>query len=322
MKHLLCSFILLFISINSFAKPECEKSISDVVLGSSMSGAEYVTKIKYLDKKYYNKAENIVLCQYEGKRYRASIGSSEKYLGTYRIDRVYADGKYKDNPELGWSLRLYGTTEEGEKHFVCSASAISPYWIITAEHCVDGLSKNYTKYYAVGNVTSDGGKNQEQSNLGSIYRTNIDLVLVKLKKPMVLRKYMPVNVNGTTYLESDRTMDIYGWGCTKGCEVLRSDVNPQCRGSGCYEYIPHTSNKKLNHRNAKISGKVPTKSGLMSLKGGGGVTFWQGDSGGACVYQGLLYGVVSIGYSGTESFKCAVMDLDRVSWVKDLISIN
>lgn len=92
---------LLLNATQALAKPDCEASLKDVVLGSSMHGAEYVTNIKFTGKKYYNAANNIVLCQYQGRRYRAGVHEPRKDLGNYRIDRAFADGKYADNPQLG-----------------------------------------------------------------------------------------------------------------------------------------------------------------------------------------------------------------------------
>jgi secreted trypsin-like serine protease len=228
-----------------------------------------------------------------------------------------ADGAYP------WqvSLEVSWIADPGLAHF-CGGSLYSDRWVVTAAHCVEGLTaKDVT--VAVGSNRLIPGVTRRNVNriiVKSEYNRkphDSDIALLELRSPVKLGK----NVKAIPLLASDANLTVgtmvtvTGWGATReDGETVRSlrFVN-----------VPLVERKTCNMPLA-YDGDV-TETMLCAGSMAGGKDSCQGDSGGPLVLgageSAVLAGIVSWGHGCAEANKVGVYTKVPVfaQWVKDCV---
>lgn len=306
LKQILCARFIVFLacglfSITALTKPSCPSTQPTLTLGGNASGASWVEEIK-LKSTHYNSAKNIVLCRYTGKKYTQIIGFSKKYDGTYKIDKKYSDGKYKDNPSLGWNVRWYKKRADGSEQYLCSGAAVSPDWVVTARHCLVKLKSN-EKYFVRANKLKESDSNGEKADVSSAKSLDkADLTLLRLKKPLVLRKYINI-YTGKADLNGD-IGQLYGWGCEK---------TSSCSSTG--------ARTSLNERKVAIYEDTGDDR-FLEVETVDNKIIVSGDSGGALLYNKQLVGVTSMGNRSRMGLSTDFTEPGVGTWVYNNTRLN
>jgi secreted trypsin-like serine protease len=173
--------------------------------------------------------------------------------------------------------------------FTCSGTIISPNYVLTARHCING-----TMSVRVGSVNrGSGGVTRTVSSTSARY----DLALMRLSSA-VSTSYMPLS---SSYPPVNSTNSIYGWGmtCYSGCSassVLKTAT------------VRVTS---TNQRDAYGGRAI----GSTEISGNA----WRGDSGGPQVYNGAQVGVASTADGQARQYYGSVA-YNR-SWIQSIAGV-
>ncbi|MFE2051049.1 S1 family peptidase [Streptomyces sp. NPDC059459] len=120
-------------------------------------------------------------------------------------------GGYAQNAP--WAARLFSNGTQ-----TCSATIISPTWILTAKHCVTGGGLSFR----VGSLDQQSG-GTVAGGVQTVAHSSSDLALVRLDRS-VSATYAPLGQPGTVRV--GQTVQVYGWGATSRCG---SEINCQSR---------------------------------------------------------------------------------------------
>jgi secreted trypsin-like serine protease len=195
------------------------------------------------------------------------------------------------------SLIVADIKDPASGHF-CGGSILSSTWIVTAAHCLNGLSPSQFQVVAGTYSLKSGVKRSTVKNV-LIYKTyeaalahDQDIALIELKTALKLGdKIKAISVlalenEGNTLIES-KPLIVTGWGYTKEGGTTVRDLREVA--------VPFVTNKVCGDElsyGTRISDNM-----ICAGKAEGGVDSCQGDSGGPLVDTGapLLVGVVSWG---------------------------
>jgi trypsin len=217
--------------------------------------------------------------------------------------------------ELPWQVALLNGTSTDPRQF-CGGSIIQAQWILTAAHCVEGLTPENVDVLA-GTVTKFSGGMRVDAralfihpNWGKTpYQYDFDAALIKLKEPLTVGAPVAL-ASTTTTIPSGFTVRVSGWGATSeggssSAHLLRVDV-------------PEVSNETCNGPQS-YNGAISENMICLGLAEGGKDSC-QGDSGGPAVLLGSsnsLVGIVSWGWGCAQENYYGVYT--RVSTVKDWV---
>ncbi|KAK7155488.1 hypothetical protein R3I93_010201 [Phoxinus phoxinus] len=197
-----------------------------------------------------------------------------------------------------WQVSLHSSTYGG--HF-CGGSLINSEWVLTAAHCLPGVTISSLRVY-LGRRTQQGSNANEVMRtvrtkiVHSSYNSNTndnDIALLRLSSTVTFNNYIkPVCLAAQSSVFSAGTSSwITGWG------DVQSGVNLPAPGTLQETMVPVVTNTQCN--NQLGSGTVTNNMICAGLTQGGKDTC-QGDSGGPMVSQQCTVwvqaGITSWGY--------------------------
>ncbi|XP_045763669.1 transmembrane protease serine 9-like [Maniola jurtina] len=206
-------------------------------------------------------------------------------------------GKVNDSKIVGgydttiqdFPYQAYLLLQKGSDYYQCGGSLISENYILTAAHCLSGVSKVFAR---VGSTNADSGGTQYQSTQ---FRTHPRYNPATLDYDVGLIRFSrKINLDGTNTkaiqlaergspVPPDTPLTVSGWGATSE----NGDVSPTLMAVE----VPTVSTEDCN----KVYGDI-TRRMICAGVPEGGKDSCQGDSGGPAVGDGpIQLGIVSFG---------------------------
>lgn len=132
-----------------------------------------------------------------------------------------------------WAARLFNQGQEA-----CTATVISPEWVLTAQHCVEGAGDAIS--FHVGSLNQHEGQTFNAKAGGVHVHDSVDLALVNVDGQMNVE---PAPLGSVGDVQNGQTVQTYGWGatCTDKPEIeCQSDVlkvaDVDVTDIGCTDY--------------------------------------------------------------------------------------
>ncbi|WP_295144455.1 trypsin-like serine protease, partial [Saccharopolyspora sp.] len=119
------------------------------------------------------------------------------------LQPMIIDGE--DATDAPWAARLLNNGQEA-----CTATAISPEWVLTAQHCVEGAEDGAISF-RVGSLNQHEGEEFKAKSGGVHIHDSVDLALVNVDRPMNV-EFAPLGETGD--VANGDTVQTYGWGAT------------------------------------------------------------------------------------------------------------
>ncbi|MFH8974870.1 S1 family peptidase [Streptomyces sp. NPDC017890] len=137
-----------------------------------------------------------------------SVSAAEPRPGDGGPQPIIGGGYAQNAP---WAARLFSNGAQ-----TCSATIISPTWILTAKHCVSGGGLSFR----IGSLDQRSG-GTVANGVQTVTHGSSDLALVRLDRS-VSASYAQLGQPGTVRV--GQTVQVYGWGATSRCG---SEINCQ-----------------------------------------------------------------------------------------------
>ncbi|CAH2092300.1 unnamed protein product [Euphydryas editha] len=231
-----------------------------------------------------------------------SINTDDRIVGGYNIT-------IQDVP-----YQVLMLVQRGDKYYQCGGSIISETYILTAAHCLEGVSRVYVK--AGSTVINIGGTlyNTTEYRMHPFYNpvnSDYDIGLVRIRSGMTLDG---VNTRKVTLADAGSTIAtgtkllITGWGRTT--EMGSKSINLMA------VQLPTISNEECR----KTYRTLTTRQFCASVPQGGEDSC-QGDSGGPAVStdSGVQLGIISFGEGcARPGYPGVYTDVAKVrNWIKN-----
>ncbi|XP_015227929.1 PREDICTED: trypsin-like isoform X1 [Cyprinodon variegatus] len=193
------------------------------------------------------------------------------------------------------SIRYMVSLQSTSGQHFCGGSLVHRYWVLTAAHCNIGTDQ---MMIVAGDYKLNVFEGTEQyakphklipHPLYNSSTNNADIMLIKLRAPMVLNKFVslaPLPRQGTGVVEG-HPCQVSGWG-HNGVGGVQAPVTLQS------VTVPIVSAARCNSSDS-FDGNI-TANMICAGSHSGGKDACKGDSGGPLVCRGRVYGMVSWGY--------------------------
>jgi len=201
----------------------------------------------------------------------------------------------------------------------CGGSIISTTWVVTAAHCVDGITATNVQFRAGSSIRGSGGTVHPAAQLTANpqyddYTIDFDVAVARVSVPFAYGTGVQPIALSSTEPAAGALSVVSGWGTLTPGGSLPSQLQAV--------EVDITSRAACNSAYAQYGGI--TINMICAGVTGGGKDACQGDSGGPLVVGNQLVGIVSWGLS------CALADYPGVysnvaplkSWVTQQTGVN
>nr|ADQ53629.1 eupolytin [Eupolyphaga sinensis] len=202
-----------------------------------------------------------------------------------RLDGRIVGGSNANIENLPYQLSF----EYGGSH-MCGASIISENWVVTAAHCVDGVSASSARFRAGSSIRGSGGSLHQVTQLIAnpqydYYTIDYDVAVARVATPFSYGSgVQPISLISVEP-SAGQTATVSGWGTLSSGGSLPSQLQVVS--------LPIVSHQQCNNAYASYGGI--TENMICAAEEQGGKDSCQGDSGGPLTVSGQLAGIVSWG---------------------------
>nr|AAX33734.1 MPA3 allergen [Periplaneta americana] len=208
-----------------------------------------------------------------------------------RLDGRIVGGRPADIADYPYQLSFeyYGS-------HMCGASIISPNWVVTAAHCVDGVSASSATFRAGGSIRESGGSVHQATQLIAnpnydYYTIDFDVAVARVSPAFSYGTGVQPIPLASSEPSAGQIATVSGWGTTsEGGSTLPSQLQVVS--------VPIVSRSECNQAYSDYGGI--TDDMICAAEQQGGKDACQGDSGGPLVVNGQLAGIVSWGVGCAE----------------------
>ncbi|XP_021922104.1 trypsin alpha-like [Zootermopsis nevadensis] len=213
-----------------------------------------------------------------------------------RLRRPRLDGRIVGGEDADINDYPYQLSFEYSGSHMCGASIISAIWVVTAAHCVDGVSPSYAQFRAGSSIRGTGGSIHPAAELIAnpdydYYTIDFDVAVARVSVAFDFGPgVQPIPLTAAEPYAGHNSV-VTGWGTlSSGSSSLPTTLQ--------VVVVPIVSREECNE--AYIAYGGVTENMICAAVSGGGKDACQGDSGGPLAVDGVLAGLVSWGVGCAE----------------------